>query len=171
MNQFFSLAARMSGSNDCFPGERGSAGSLSVFFFHFFQKRTFGDKWHMLVQVGCPSCQPTNSVKAMKKMSSTDCRHVKLSTGLILSSSTTGFLRNRHWSVCASSSTPLSCFLYSRVGKTGALPGREHVTSIKLTCLSNIYTSPMLRNMMYGNAVCYARQQTVRWSVSGLMTE
>jgi len=140
----------------------------------FSTREPLGISGTCFVQVVCPSCHPTNSVKALKKISSTDCRQVKLSPGLILSSSATGFLRNRHWSVCGSSSTSLSCFLYSRVGKTGALLGREHVTSTKLRHWSHIYTSPVLRKMMYGNAACYARQQAVRWSVStssGLMTE
>jgi len=40
------------------------------FFFHLFQKRTFVDKWHMLLRVGCPSCHPSNRVKALKEIQS-----------------------------------------------------------------------------------------------------
>jgi len=65
-----------------------SAGSSLVLFLRPFWKRTFRDKWHRrFSRAGCPSCHPTNSVKAVKKILTPN--HWP---GLILSSSTTVLL-------------------------------------------------------------------------------
>jgi len=40
---------------------------LVIFFLHLFQKKTSGDKWHSFLQARCPSCHPTNSVKALEE--------------------------------------------------------------------------------------------------------
>lgn len=48
-----------------FAGECGLAGSTLVFFLHLFWERTF-------LRALCPSCHPTNIVKALKETQSTD---------------------------------------------------------------------------------------------------
>jgi len=80
--------------NNCFPGEPGSAGPPSILFLQLFQNRTSGDKWHKFLTSRMPSCDPTNSAKALKEKS-TDPNHKKSPTGLILSSSIIGLLRER----------------------------------------------------------------------------
>ena len=50
----------------------------------------FRDECHVRLQTGCPSCHPTSSVKALKETQSTDPNQWP---GLVLSSSTTEFLK------------------------------------------------------------------------------
>ena len=35
---------------------------------NLLQKKTSADKWHSFYRVRCPSCHPTNSVKALKEI-------------------------------------------------------------------------------------------------------
>jgi len=61
---------------------------------HLFSSSTFSETESLRISgtgflsAACPSCHPTNSVKALKKTQSTDPSQWP---GLILSSSTTGF--------------------------------------------------------------------------------
>ena len=48
----------------------------SFFFLHMFQKRTFRGRCHRFSRPRCPSCHPTNSVKALKETQSTDPNQV-----------------------------------------------------------------------------------------------
>jgi len=48
--------------------------------------------WHKFLRVRCPSCHPTNSVKALKETQSSDPNQ---RLGVILSSTSTGLLRER----------------------------------------------------------------------------
>jgi len=72
------------------------------FFLHLAPaKKTLGDKWHLLFRVRCPSCHPTNSVKAPKETRSTDPNQERSSNGLNLSSNTTRLLTEGHVKTCA----------------------------------------------------------------------
>jgi len=51
--------------NSRIPGEPGSASSPSAFFFHFFQYRTFENKWCRFLKAKFPFCHPTHSVKTL----------------------------------------------------------------------------------------------------------
>jgi len=67
--------------NGCFPGEPGLVGSHLVFFLNLFQKKTY-ETSDTFVWARCPSCHPTNSVRAWKKNQRTDPNQEKSSAGL-----------------------------------------------------------------------------------------
>ena len=52
-------------SNCHFASESGLAGSPSFFVHRLLQNRICEDKWHTLLQAGCPSCHLPNSVESL----------------------------------------------------------------------------------------------------------
>jgi len=66
--------------------------SQSVFFFHFFQKKILGNKWHGFStgRKTLPITKKPIMSDHLRKLKSTDSNQKNLSTGIILSSSATG---------------------------------------------------------------------------------
>jgi len=66
-----------------FPGEPGSAGLLGFLHPNYSERKP-------LVTSGtgfngrCPSCQPTDRIKALKERQSTDCNQRKSLSGVVL---------------------------------------------------------------------------------------
>jgi len=79
-----------------FTDEYGLASFSSYFFLHVLRKRTFGDKRHRFLPADVLLVtKPTVSIKALKETQSTDHNPEKSPAGLILSLSTTRFLRGK----------------------------------------------------------------------------
>ena len=51
--------------NSCFPGDPGLASSVSVFFIHLLQTRTFGDNWRRFFVVQKQEMEKTNKNDAL----------------------------------------------------------------------------------------------------------